>query len=167
MAALLGSYIAEATARPFSIGEAHCLDFVARWIALACGLDARAAWGGPGAGTDIRRIMAEPHLMRSQAISAAMTMGLVETNVPDLGDVGLVQALVRGDRPASLVGAIRGEGLWYLKTGHGVLAADAPCEIAWSIAPVLLRTSADRLGRTSTLRSPLPCGEGAGIEGAK
>jgi hypothetical protein len=129
----LRDYVEVWTVKPFSLDDAHCMAFVADWLANVRGLDARAAWAGPGALT-VKEIMVRPKVLRSHAICAARAMGLAETCQPITGDVGLVWVLARAERPLQLVGAIRGNGLWYVKTGQGVLAADAPCEIAWSIA---------------------------------
>ncbi|MGJ4888963.1 DUF6950 family protein [Bradyrhizobium sp. HKCCYLRH3099] len=129
---VLSTFIASQTGRPFSLQAAHCLDFVADWLLLH-GMDARTAWRGqPSRGATLA-LMADPDALLLSTAAAARCLGLTETDAPAPGDIGLVRAQFVSHRRPTLVGAIRGDGLWYVKTARGVQADAYASARAWSL----------------------------------
>lgn len=130
MAALLSDYLAAQSERRIE-GRDPCFEFVAGWIALARGQDARAAFLADGYVDPLRLQVSEAmFLARAQLIADRLGMPVAAS--PAEGDVALLRVLATGGRVAGAM-AIRHADLWFAKTARGVVAAPSPFLKAWAI----------------------------------
>ncbi|WP_257164692.1 hypothetical protein [Bradyrhizobium sp. SRS-191] len=112
-----------------------CFEFVAGWIAIATGRDARAAFLADGFISPLRlQLDRDLFLQRAQMI--ADRLGLAQTDSEADGDVALLEvAAPNGKGGLRIAGAmaIRSRGLWFVRTERGILAGPSPFLRAWSV----------------------------------
>lgn len=128
MARLLADHIRDGAGKPFSWGEADCCLFACDWVLARRGVDPMATWRG----TYATRLGVYRRINKSGGFLAAVTLemeaaGLMRTNDPQPGDVGVVQG------PQGPVLAIRTPTGWACKAERGLIVAMFPFVRAWAV----------------------------------
>lgn len=128
-AAALTLFLQRGAAQPFDWLACNCGFWVCDWIKLVRGFDPvgefrrrfkTAAW--------FKRMVAKAGGNEMFSRGVAACAGLVETDTPKRGDVGLITTAA-GATMAIYVG----DGRWAAKSPQGVLIADFPLIVAWSV----------------------------------
>ena len=124
----LAEYLASRAAVPFSRGAGDCCIFVADWVLEKTGIDPAAGLRGysddRGAMLRIGRAGGFEGLAR-QALGD--TAGLEETELPQPGDVGLVEV------GGCLTLAIKTATDWACKESDGLAILPAKARLAWRV----------------------------------
>jgi len=124
---------------PFIWGQSDCVLVCADWVRQCRGVD--PAGSLRGAYTSLRELdrrfgwLFDPLAVLEPRLTDA---GLVATEAPVVGDVGLVvQTIARGERGLPQGGVYLGNGIWAVKGIEGV-GAHVPSDIlrAWSVGYV-------------------------------
>lgn len=130
----LRNYLAQAT-REIPKVDDPCFEFVAGWIALARGQDARAAYLADGFVPPMR-LQLDRDLFLTRAQMIADRLGLPQSDGEADGDVALLDVLApdgKGGARIACAMAIRSSGLWFARTARGVLAGPSPFIRAWAV----------------------------------
>lgn len=124
---------------PFQWGWADCMLDVADWLQAASGRDLGAQWRGRYATAEECRALfrARGGLARAMRQDAAAA-GLIETDAPAPGDVGIVRAFPAefkgGHRRLFPMGAIMmASGRWRVRGLVGHITGDYPVVVAWRL----------------------------------
>lgn len=126
----LVAFLRASASRPFVWGECDCMLWMAEWVSISRGVDPAAYLRGTYSNAlACRRIVADQGGEVSLATKLAADAGLVTTEIPMTGDVGLVRAM------NGIVGAIKVPSGWVMKSRVGVAIARTDALIAWGVHP--------------------------------
>ncbi len=135
--AMLADFLLASSVAPFVWGESDCMMEVADWVRRRTGFDAGGLWRGRYADQDgcralIRAAGGFVPAMRATASAA----GLVETDGPQRGDIGVVLAEIvhLGRRRVRVpIGGVFLGRLWRIKVDVGHAALELPRVCAWRV----------------------------------
>ncbi|MBA9071621.1 hypothetical protein FHR71_005407 [Methylobacterium sp. RAS18] len=124
----LGAFLREGAGLPFVWGERDCSLWPCEWIKAERGIDpAEHLRGTYSTALACGRILHEAGGLPALAARLAASAGLLTTDAPEAGDVGLVEFL-----NAPLL-AICAGGKWAIKTKDGLVIVPANPAQAWIV----------------------------------
>lgn len=125
----LTAFLAEGARTPFVWGVRDCAMWVADWIAAERGADpAHDLRGTFRCHLGSARLQRRSGGLTTLVAGPLAAGGLVETDKPAAGDVGVVMT-----KAGEIAGICMGGGLWAVKAKDGVAVAPAALIKAWSI----------------------------------
>lgn len=125
----LTAFVAEGARTPFVFGRSCCAMWVADWIVAERGIDpAHDLRGTFRCHLGSLRLQRRSGGLATLVTGPLAATGLVETDEPATGDVGVVMTNI-----GEIAGICMGGGLWAVKTKDGVAVAPAALIKAWSI----------------------------------
>jgi hypothetical protein len=127
----LNAYLAEAGKRRWAWGETDCVMFLAGWLIAARGIDPAAPYRGAYRTAAECYALAEREGGLLRLLGRALARaGLEPVSEAMPGDIALVRA------PAAslgLIGAIKVEGGWAMRTLRGLVVGPAEAAAVWRV----------------------------------
>ena len=112
-------------------GDRDCLLWLATWAERVTGIDGGAEWRGRyRTAIGCARVMRKSGGFDACIERGAMAAGMVETDKPSPGSVGIVRAMT--SRGVSDVGGIYTGTRWAVLTGRGVVSGPFEYRRVWS-----------------------------------
>jgi hypothetical protein len=131
MAAGLAAYLAASGRQRWAWGETDCIMFLAGWLMAARGIDPAAPYRGAYATAAECYALAEREGgLRRLVGSALARAGLERVREPLTGDIALVRVPMAR---LGLIGAIKVEGGWAMRTLRGLVVGPAEAAAVWRV----------------------------------
>lgn len=133
------TFAASSNAQDFQWGQRDCMLDIGDWLFATTRIDLSSKWRGRYGSADecralFRRDGGITRVMRREAAAA----GLVETDRPKPGDIGLVKAfgaVIRARRGAlfPMGGILMASGRWRVRALEGHITHPFPLIVAWAL----------------------------------
>jgi hypothetical protein len=127
----LSSYLAEAGKRRWAWGFCDCIFFTADWLVEARGIDPAAPYRGAyRTAAECYALVEREGGLRRLLGSALARAGLERVREPLTGDIALVRVPMAR---LGLIGAIKVEGGWAMRTLRGLVVGPAEAAAVWRV----------------------------------